>query len=499
MRHDLIKKGLSILDIEKLDMEKNEDYKRHIMGIPEGKTIREEAIEILLRAKRTDPKDYLVWWVLGNAYKKNNQNDKALDCFLKVIELGITYDYHDYLADIYSYDDKTYLNYDSYFEKSLIKEPIYKNIWYELGETYFLNGKYEEAIDCYLKSNYSGIEENIGDAYCKMGQYKEAIDNFLTYYKATDEPMIKLANAYYSNGQFNEAIETLLKSTERFPKVCNSLGCLYLMNGDYEKAIDSFLKAPNYIIWMELEDVYKIEGFYKKSIDYLAKIAETGPNDNLSDIWGLLGISCYKIGSLEAAIEGFLNSTELYHEDYIIWSLLGISYILNEQYEEALEALLTATELKHDSYFAWFYLGFLYYNNKKYNEAIKILLKVSKLDILDFGNLSKSFLLSFSLKNTYYKNGEYKYAGEFFLKNIGIASDGHQLWIMLGHSYYAIGEYDEAKESYLKANKLNPNDKTSLEMLEKLNTILKNKEKEEEEEIKDNIIFKMASKDHPFM
>ena len=57
------------------------------------------------------------------------------------------------------------------------------------------------------------------------------------------------------------------------------------------------------------------------------------------------------------------------------------------------------------------------------------------------------------------------------MKNIGIESDGHQLWIMLGHSYYAIGEYDKAKKSYLKANKLNPEDKVSLEMIEKLNPI----------------------------
>lgn len=238
MFYDLIKKGLSILDEET-----NDNLKRYIMHISKDKNLYEEAIEILLRAKRIAPKNYLVWWILGYAYKKNNQYDKALDCFLKVIELGVTYDSDDY---------------DYYLKKAYIKKPIYENIWYELGNTYFLNGKYKEAIDCYLKSNYSCIEKDIGDAYCKMGQYKEAIDNFLTYYnKATDEPMIELANAYYSNGQFNEAIETLLKSTERFPEVCNSLGCLYLMNGDYKKAIDSFLKAPNYIIWMELEDVYE--------------------------------------------------------------------------------------------------------------------------------------------------------------------------------------------------------------------------------------------------
>lgn len=467
MDNNLIKEGLYLLEKNKY----------------------EEAIELFLKAKRINPKDYLVWWVLGHAYKKNNQNDKALDCFLKVIELGITYDYHDYDYNDYEH---YYLRYDSYFESQGIK-PTYKNIWFDLGDTYFINGKYKEAIDCYLKykeidaSDSYGIDKYIGDAYCKMGQYKEAIDYFLTYEATDGRCKIELANAYYSNGQFNEAVETLLKSAESetglgyyYPKIYNSLGCLYLVNGDYEKAIDSFLKAPNYIIWMALEDVYEIEGFYKKSIDYIT--------DNLD----LLGISCYKMGYLEVAIESFLKSTELYHNNYIIWSLLGISYILNEQYEEALEPLLTATELNPSSYFTWYYLGFLYYKNKKYKEAIKTLWKAAKLDIFYF-----DLYLSHSRNCIYYKNGEYKDAREVFLKNIGIASDGHQLWIMLGHSYYAIGEYDKAKKSYLKANKLNPEDKVSLEMIEKLNPILKNKEKEEAEKIED--IFKMANKNHPLL
>ena len=316
MSDNLIKEGLYLLEEDKY----------------------EEAIEIFLRAKRINPKDYLVWWVLGHAYKRNNQYDKAIDCFLKVIELGVTYDSYDY---------------DWYLEnKAYINKPTYESIWFALGNTYFINGKCKEAIDCYLKykeiDTSASIDEYIGDAYCKMGQYKEAIDYFLTYEARDSKRMIKLANAYYSNGQFNEAVKTLLKSTEIEPcfyysEIYNSLGCLYLMNGDYEKAIDSFLKAPNYIIWMALEDVYEIEGLYKKTIDYLAKL-EIADTEAETNILGLLGVSFYKIGNYDGAIHSFSDYTELYHDDYIIWSLLGISYIFNKQYEEALEPLLTATE-----------------------------------------------------------------------------------------------------------------------------------------------------------
>lgn len=496
MEDNLIKKGLSILGYD-------DKYARFI-GI---KNKYEEAIELFLKAKRINPKNYLVWWILGHTYKNNNQNDKALDCFLKVMELGITYDYHN--NDYHDYEHY-YLSYDNYFESQGIGKPTYESIWYNLGHTYFINGKYKEAIDCYLKykeidaSASYGIDEHIGDAYCKMGKYKEAIDYFLTCEAMDGGRMIKLANAYYSNGQFNEAVATLLKSTETepcsyYPTIYNSLGCLYLINGDYEKAIDSFLKAPNYIIWMALEDAYKIEGFYKKSIDYLAKILETGNTEIETDILSLLGISFYKFGNYDGAIHSFLDYTELYHNDYIIWSLLGISYIFNKQYEEALEPLLTATELGPSSYFSWYYLGFLYYKSKKYNEAIKTLWKAAKLNIFYFERDDNRYILFYTTNNIYYKNGEYKDTTEFFLKSIGISSNGYELWVMLGNSYYEIGQYDKAKKSYLKANKLNPEDKVSLEMIEKLKPILKNKEKEEAEKIEDNIIFKRASKNHPYI
>lgn len=59
------------------------------------------------------------------------------------------------------------------------------------------------------------------------------------------------------------------------------------------------------------------------------------------------------------------------------------------------------------------------------------------------------------------------------MKSIGISSNGYELWVMLGNSYCEIGQYDKAKKSYLKANKLNPEDKVSLEMIEKLDSSLK--------------------------
>ena len=464
MSNNLIKEGLYLL----------EEYKY------------EEAIEIFLRAKRINPKDYLVWWILGHAYKRNNQYDKAIDCFLKVIELGVTYDSYDY---------------DWYLEnKAYINKPTYENIWFALGHTYFINGKCKEAIDCYLKSKEinaaPGIDECIGDAYCKMGQYEEAIDYFLTY-KATGglRTIIRLANAYYSNGQFNEAVKILLKSIEEAKKssvfinnysyriddhYC-SLAFLYLMNSDYEKAIDYFLEAvpkdyiledSKYIIWMELEDVYKIEGLYEKSIDYLTKILETEPNNNLSYIWGLLGISCYKMGK-QVAIDAFLNSTELYYDSYIIWSLLGILYILNEQYEEALEPLLTATALKPDRYEAWYYLGLLYYKSKKYNEAIKTLLKALKLDFSD----EDIHYIRTQLEHLYSQRGfnlarfgQYNEAINYFLKAIEL-NPNSDTWKSLGYVYDANGQYKEAKECFQKAVELDPNDFESRNMLDKLNNI----------------------------
>lgn len=355
MEVNLIKEGISLLQKGKCD----------------------EAIEILLRAKRIAPKDYLVWYVLGLAYRMNNQDDKAIDCFFKVIEFGVP-----------AYDNRCF---DYFYEKYPIEEPKGYLVWFKLGEIYFLNGKCEEAIDCYLKAmRYSPIigynlYGEIGDAYLKIGNIKEAMDSFSKCREIDGERKMKLAHMYYSNGQFNEAAETLLKyikvKSDKPIGYSNTVAYhflvyLYLTNEQYKEAINYFLQSlykyeslgayyERYINCMAMEYEYeniewqwnmkmKIKEYYKGLISGLLNLSEANPNNHI--IFGLLGTSYFMNGQYKEAIDALLKSTGMKHENYTAWNLLGASYYKTEQREDAIEAFLTAEALGGDKDFCQFML-----------------------------------------------------------------------------------------------------------------------------------------------
>lgn len=207
---------------------------------------------------------------------------------------------------------------------------------------------------------------------------------------------------------------------------------------------------------MELEDKYKLEGLYKKTIDCIINMAEEEKeklnNYKLKDIMGLLGISSYKIDNIEAAIDGFQKCVEEYHQNYFIWRLLGISYLLQEKYAEGLEALLTANALGDDDIVNKYWLGAAYMLNEQFERAIKLFWEIAK---------SESFK---SCKIWNEKKA---------LESIDKEPSGVGVWFMLATSYMRIGDYEKAKKSLLRANELNPEDNVIKELLEKVENLLK--------------------------
>lgn len=395
-----------------------------IKAYVDGKT--KKAIEILTRAKRANPKDYRIFWILGKAYESNKQYKEAIESYLKTIEVKAINPNPEYIY----WEWEKYRNAES-------PDGDYM-IWWYLGRVYILDNKFDEAVDSYLKAielypyhneghdygrtldYYHTIREKdiikeLADLYFNNGKYSKAIN----FYSKCGE-VSQLAEAYELNGQFEEAIKILNYGNRRNGNYGYSieLAELYCRYGKYKEAIDclssmskssSFIRENNiYYCLIGWKDKYKIESLYKEAIDYLtkiietesAKIVETKPNDSLSSlifgllgvtndaksnesyklyfIWGLLGISYFMNGQYKEAIDSLLKSTELEHENNIIWNLLGVSYYRIEQREDAKEAFLTAEALGGDKDFCQFMLGKL--DSSLKNEELKddIILKMLK-------------------------------------------------------------------------------------------------------------------------
>lgn len=407
-----------------------------IKAYVDGKTTK--AIEILTRAKRANPKDYRIFWILGKAYESNKQYKEAIESYLKTIEVKAINPNPEYI--IWEWNE------DKYEKeiKSLDGDYDYM-IWWYLGRVYILNNKFDEAVDSYLKAielypyNSEGdyrttlygygvysytikktdIISELADLYFDNGKYSEAI-NFYSKCAKSNNKFPRLSEAYELNGQFEEAIKILNNGNRYYGdyRFNIELAELYCRYGKYKEAIDclssmskssSYIRENNiYYCLIGWKDKYKIESLYKEAIDYLtkiietesAKIVETKPNDSLSSlifgllgvtndaksnesyklyfIWGLLGISYFMNGQYKEAIDSLLKSTELEHENNIIWNLLGVSCYRIEQREDAKEAFLTAEALGGDKDFCQFMLGKL--DSSLKNEELKddIILKMLK-------------------------------------------------------------------------------------------------------------------------
>ena len=178
-----------------------------IKAYVDGKTTK--AIEILTRAKRANPKDYRIFWILGKAYESNKQYKEAIESYLKTIEVKAINPNPEYI--IWEWNE------DKYEKeiKSLDGNYDYM-IWWYLGKVYILNNKFDEAVDSYLKA----IELY---PYNNEGDYRTTLYGYGVYsytIKKTDI-ISKLADLYFDNGKYSEAINfysKCAKSNNKFPR-----------------------------------------------------------------------------------------------------------------------------------------------------------------------------------------------------------------------------------------------------------------------------------------
>lgn len=192
----------------------------------------------------------------GEVYLAGNQTSKALEQFLKALEIYpddpiLHYD----LA--LTYDMKGDLDKAEYHLKKAIKlKPDYSNAYNYLGFVYFRQGRVNEAIEAYNKAldnllylNPQDAHLNLGVAYLSLKQYQKA--------KVHLEEAIRLvpdfAAAYHSLGkvyeglrQYDKALTSYEKAVEYNPKYTEaylSLGKLLYRRGERQKAIKAFDKV----------------------------------------------------------------------------------------------------------------------------------------------------------------------------------------------------------------------------------------------------------------
>jgi tetratricopeptide (TPR) repeat protein len=166
------------------------------------------------------PDDAFAYVELGNEFTRQENWDRAVDCYLHAIE------FLPGCAQIYS----------------------------NLGNVYTIQQKLEDAIAVYrtaleLMPDCAEVHNNLGNALAGQDRFDEAVACFqkaLQLKPMFADAQINLGNTFMKVGKLDQAIESYfeaLRVNPKFAEVYNNLGNAYCTQGDLDQAIACYRKA----------------------------------------------------------------------------------------------------------------------------------------------------------------------------------------------------------------------------------------------------------------
>jgi TolA-binding protein len=434
-----------------------------------------------------------MYWVAEAAAEKQDYR-QSRHYFLKLAD---DYPDSDWAPDALYARGRLYLTENEYDSSAiafeLLKErypndPVTRRVGTALGESYYQQGRYEEAIEA-LDAQMVFLDDEskikalflMAEAHNYLGNYEEATKDYLQYIRLTE-------------------------GTDREAPAHYGLGWLYHRQGIYHWAAQSFEKAIVDDSELSRKAMYyeainhKLGGNYQRSMDTFADFGDRFPSGLwVEEAYYEWAISSFEAGNYDASIETLLalirNQEELNNPGKI-FTFLGEVYFANGEYTRASQAFEEAEKvadidpaLRRQ---ARFQKGWILFRNQAYEQAQPIFEAVYaespeselgaealfwsadayyKLD--QFGDAARRFKIfvenypehemigaaRYSLGWSYFKTGEYDLAVgplEAFLNNynpppIALYPYDVDTQLRIGDAYYALGDYRNAIQFYNKA------------------------------------------------
>lgn len=312
----------------------------------------EKAVEFYERAVKEYEKvenpvndSFIVWYQLGNCYRRLMQYDKAIMCLetsIKKLNGRKRVQPYWHLAICY----ESMLNYDKaidYYKQALEFSDYKEEIWQRIGDCYLYMEQFDEAISAYKKADKADINANIAEVLFAKGEYK----NSEKYYKKS------VLNVPKENLDFKYIL----------------LGDYYLEYlQDYKKAIGCYVNSANingsdYNLLRTNVDLIKAR--YLSGKNMMAKL----------DAKCALNVfkNAYKISEEEYLLAAPYRAIELYRFG---WIYLGLGMFEKaKRYFKQMEEVPLCKNCRHKGcYEARLYLGIIYLtqgDKKKAREAFE--------------------------------------------------------------------------------------------------------------------------------
>ena len=213
---------------------------------------------------------------------------------------------------------------------------------YSLGWSYFVTGDYEKAVaplEAFL-NDYNpppialfpydtDTQLRIGDAYYAQGKYREAISFYNKAIGAEpggDYAMFQVGNSYYRSGRTFEAVTTFRRVLRIYPfsrlkeQAQYNIAYIYLNSDNYSQAIEEFQTVINKYPGTEwaarsqynIGDSYYNSGEYERAIEAYKNVLQNYPRSSyiIDAVNGIQysQLSSTGVDSSSAVLEDFLSN-----------------------------------------------------------------------------------------------------------------------------------------------------------------------------------------------
>jgi tetratricopeptide (TPR) repeat protein len=323
-----------------------ENIKAHIdlgMVYYQRKMMYDEGISEFKKALKLDPQGVthrtsFAYNVLGYAYFRKGEKEKALEAFKKYVDLLPNQAYPLIcLGEFYCWVGD-YEGAVTNLQLALEAKPDFPLTYVNLGHTCLAQGLYREALRCYQRSLALSISKaqqaeahfHLGNLHCLKGEYAQAVQECQKALELSPE-MIEArwiqGLTFAKKGMFTEAeseamvIHELIekaKTEESYKYYYHLLGELFLNKGLYQQALENFNQAASI---KSLESTFYVnalgEAYYKaeewdKAEEQFAAVLETNPN--YAPTHYLLGLVCEKTNRKEEAKERFQKFVDIWRD-----------------------------------------------------------------------------------------------------------------------------------------------------------------------------------------
>ncbi len=327
----------------------------------------EESISSLITIKDSFPdyKNEEINYLISENYFKTTNYKRAIEFIESLDSIGpklknnyqkVTFKRGAELFNLGKFEEAIF-----FLKKSLnynIDNILYLESLFWIGESFFINKKYNDAYKYYIKllncdcKIDSRIKLNtiysIAYTLYNNKEYEKSIQYFRTYINLTDkkdnellDAKLRLADSYYAVKKYNKSIEiykNLLDSYDNIDYINYQIGLSYYGNNDIENSIKYLSKVvENHTSNLIDDAIYKIGSIYfektnfDSSIEYFSKIINEFNNSELLPYSYLRRATCFfNLKSYEQSEKDYVFLMENFTSKYIYnESILGIQKVVS--------------------------------------------------------------------------------------------------------------------------------------------------------------------------